>query len=203
MSTNIANRLKRIEEVAFGGKAEEYKNTCFRFNLRRVRSLVMNEALIALIEDRELSPILADRLYAPIPKGTPQHHIDEACRDEAGGRYDRLTPEQWQNLYREAVEDRRRLVNLHKNRIDMYRQHGWKTLPGDAEENRLMIEWIEAEFGPVEPDEEPALSPENEHDYKENEVAFDKIIEEYQESNPPEQPPDIVEKWDRDGVFDS
>jgi len=149
MSINIANRLKKIEDAAFGGKADEYKNTCFRFNLKRVGSLVINEALIALMEGRELPPILADRLFAQIPKGTPQNEIDEACRDNASGRYENTKTEQWQVLFRDAIADRRRLVNLNKDRIEGFRQHGWKSFPPDIEDERLIVEWIEAEFGPV------------------------------------------------------
>jgi len=162
MSNNLANRLKRLEETVFGGKADEYRYTCFRFNLRQVGTLVLNETIIALIEGQELPSILADRLYAPIPQGTPQNIIEEICRDDAGGRYDTATPKQWQDIHREAIKDRCRFVNLYKDRIEGFHQHGWTTLPKDIEDERSIIKWIESEFGPVEPEQKPEISECNE-----------------------------------------
>jgi len=185
MSTsNIKQRLKRIEDYYFGGDADDYRGTCFSFNLRRVGSLVMNEALILLLENKELPPILADRLYAPIPEGTQRHLIDEARNRANIDAY--ATPEKLQNTYRKAIEDRRRLVNLYKSRIKGFVRQDWMNIPEEAE-NWEMIEWIEATYGPVEPEEETTTTPVKESK-PEDDTAIDKLISDIQ--NPTQEDAD-------------
>jgi len=185
MSTsNIKQRLKRIEDYYFGGSADDYREICFNYNLRRVGDLVLNETIIALIEGGEYPPILADKLYAPIPRGTPKHIIEEA---EIGADIDvNMSSTKLQNTYRKAIEDRRTLVNIHKKRIKSFVRQDWTDIPEEAE-NWEMIEWIEATYGPVEPEEETTTTPVMESK-PEDDAAIDRLISDMQ--NPTQEDAD-------------
>lgn len=122
--SNIESRFRRIE-AAFGEQAD-YRNLCFFFNLRLVDPLDLCEAFLAITEQRELHPAVKERLYAPIPPGTPQELIDIARRNMVSSHSIRDLDIPDEKAVQETIAEQDLLLDVLKAGVEGASDHGWE-----------------------------------------------------------------------------